>query len=118
LFVWSTTEALRDYQITNKNMEKIIKVQLRKDIVETPEGKNYYNDSVSIEDNGNLNVGSFDFGPDIDRMWGHDYEYDITTEKEWKDSVLLLLMQEHFKTASEFKKWIDQKSIPATTSLW
>ena len=99
-------------------MEKITQLKLRDDVVETVEGKNYYNDSVNIEDNGNLNVGSFDFGPEVDKMWGHDYEYDITIEKECKDSVLLLLIQEHFKTASEFKKWIDQKSIPATTSLW
>jgi hypothetical protein len=51
-------------------------------------------------------------------LWGHDYEYDITIDKEWKDTLLLLLIQEQFKTASEFKKWIDQKNIPATTSLW
>lgn len=99
-------------------MEKINKIELRKEMVQTPEGKNYYNDSVSVEDNGNLNVSSFDFGPEVDKMWGHDYEYDITIEKEWKDSLLLLLIQEHFKTASEFKKWTDQKGVPCETSLW
>lgn len=87
-------------------------------MVETAEGKNFYIDSVDIEDNGALHLGSFDFGPEVDKMWGHDYEYDITIEKEWKDTVLLLLMQEHFKSASEFKKWSDKKNIPSTTSLW
>jgi hypothetical protein len=75
-------------------------------------------DSASLKDNGDLNISSFDFGPKVDKLWGHDYEYDITIDKEWKDTLLLLLIQEQFKTASEFKKWIDQKNIPATTSLW
>jgi hypothetical protein len=51
-------------------------------------------------------------------MWGHDYEYDVTISKEWKDTVLLHLAKERFKTVSEFKKWLDEKEIPSETSLW
>jgi hypothetical protein len=114
----STTHALILRLQKIKKDEKVTKIELRKETVETPEGKNYYNDSASLKDNGDLNISSFDFGPKVDKLWGHDYEYDITIDKEWKDTLLLLLIQEQFKTASEFKKWIDQKNIPATTSLW
>lgn len=102
----------------NKNKEKITEIKLRDETVETPEGKNSYIDSANIEENGALHLSSFDFGPEVDKMWGHDYEYDITIEKEWKDTILLFLIQEHFKTTSEFKKWCDEKSIPSTTSLY
>lgn len=99
-------------------MEKINTIDLLNNKVETENGTSFYHDTVNIQEDGVLHLGSFDFGPDVDRLWGHDYEYDIYVEKEWKDTILLLLLQEHFKTTSEFEKWIDNKAIPSTTSLW
>ncbi len=99
-------------------MKKINTIELRKEMVETAEGKSFYNDLANIKENGDLHFGSYDFGPEVNKMWGHSYDYDVYIENEWKDTIILLLVQEHFKTASEFKNWIDQKSIPATTSSW
>ena len=99
-------------------MEKINTIDLRKEMVETVEGKNYYNDLVNIQENGKLHLGSYDFGPSVNKSWGNDYEFDVYIDLSWKDSILLLLMKDHFETTMEFKNWIDSKGIPCETSLW
>jgi hypothetical protein len=98
-------------------MQTIKEIKLRDEMVEKENGKTYYTDSVYIRDDGLLHVNSFDYGPEVERLWGDDYEYDIYVEKEWKDSILLLLLQEKFKSTSDFKKWLDSKGVLCTTSL-
>jgi hypothetical protein len=99
-------------------MAQIAEIKLRNETREGPEGRSIFTDSIDIDENKNLHLGSFDFGPEVDKMWGHDYEYDVTISKEWKDTVLLHLAKERFKTVSEFKKWLDEKETPSETSLW
>lgn len=96
-------------------MEKIKSITLWK----RKDEKNYSRDMVHIRDDGMLNFDSYDIGELPERVWGHDdYEYDIFVDVEWKDSILLLLLKEQFKTNGDFLKWADEKQLPYTTSSW
>lgn len=85
-------------------------------LFESSDVGSHRSDRVDTEQNGVLHFGSFDFGPAVDGFWGHDYEYDLSISADWKDTVLLLLIKEQFKSNSEFRKWADEKAIPYTST--
>ena len=96
-------------------MEKIREITLW----ERKDEQNYSRDKIHIEENGRLFLDSYDIGQLPERVWGHDdYEYNTYIEAEWKDSSLLLLLKERFKTNNDFQNWANEKKIPYTTSSW
>ena len=73
---------------------------------------------ISIKENGDLDMGLFEFGELVEKFMGGDHEVDVIVAKEDKDSVLLQLIQDKFKDVSEFKKWLKEHDIPFTESSW
>ena len=66
-----------------------------------------------IKENGDLQLEGQDIGPLVEEMWGDsDYEYWLTVDKDYKDTVLLRLIKERFSRETEFKKWLEEKQIP------
>ena len=92
-------------------MEKIKSIT----VFEREDEKNYCRDKIHVQENGNLHFDSYDIGELPEKFFGHDdYENDIFVEGEGKDSILLLLLKERFKTNGEFKDWADEKGLPLT----
>ncbi len=73
---------------------------------------------ISIKENGDLDMGLFEFGEMVEKYKGGDYEYDLVVAKEDKDSVLLHLIKEKFENTSGFKKWLEEHNIPFKESSW
>jgi len=76
---------------------------------------------VGIEDNGNLEMASFDGGKSVKEFYGEgaeDCEYFVKVDKDDKDLVLLWLIKEKFKLTTDFEKWLNEKKIPNKTDMW
>ena len=73
---------------------------------------------AQIVDNGNLVIDGLDWGELAHGMLGGDYEYSVTVDAKFKDSVLLLLLQEKFKDFPPAKEWLKEKGIPFTEWKW
>lgn len=74
-------------------------------------GKSYL-DAV-IRENGDLVLEGCDNGEMVREIWGDfDYEYWITVKADYKDTILLHLIQEKFDSESKFKEWLKEKNIP------
>lgn len=93
-------------------MEKITKLTLS----ESRNAGYVSRDTAEIYDDDVLHFDSFDFGSMVDKMWGHDYEYDIYVDGEWKDSILLLLIKERFDCSAGFRGWAEINSIPYSSA--
>ncbi|HUY00034.1 MAG TPA: hypothetical protein VMV49_10805 [Candidatus Deferrimicrobium sp.] len=67
-----------------------------------------------IDDQGDLVLEGYDIGDFVKEYWGDsDYEYWLRVKAEHVPAVLLWLIQERFKTDSEFRNWLDAKKIPS-----
>ena len=97
------------------NMEKIKEITFyRKE-----DEKNVSWEKASIEVDGNLRLDGYDLGETPLKFWGDDeYEYWLTVDKEWKDTILLLLAKERFEDFGSFRKWLDEKDIPNRFANW
>ncbi len=74
---------------------------------------------VSIQDNGDLRLDVNDCGQTPLKYWGDiDYEYWLNVDKDWKDTVLLLLIKEKFKRFSDLANWLEENKIPNTFGSW
>ncbi len=73
---------------------------------------------ASINKEGALVIDGLDWGELAHSMLGGDYEYSVTVKPEFKDSVLLLLLKEHFKDFPEAKKWLEEQGIPFINWTW
>jgi hypothetical protein len=74
---------------------------------------------AKIDNDGNLVLEGYDIGDSVEEFWGDsDYEYWLTVSQEYKDTVLLLLIQERFESSSEFKMWLESKEIPHKFDSW
>jgi hypothetical protein len=74
---------------------------------------------AKIDDEGNLVLEGYDIGDSVEEFWGDfDYEYWLTVSQEYKDTVLLLLIQEKFENSSAFKTWLEEKDIPHKFDSW
>ncbi len=89
-------------------MEKIKEITLYE--VRDKDGTSW--DKIHVESNGTLNLDSYDCGTRPEMFFGGDYERDIYVDAEWKDSILLLLLKERFKTIGNLREWADEKGIP------
>lgn len=78
--------------------------------IQTEEG---YNTLSVTAQGGDVYFVGVDAGPDIKARYGDwDYEYWMTVPKQYKDTMLLYLLKEHFSHFDEIKSWIESKSIP------
>lgn len=74
---------------------------------------------AKIDDEGNLVLEGYDIGDTVKEYWGDsDYEYWLTVSQEYKDTVLLSLIQERFGNSSEFMTWLEEKDIPHKFDSW
>jgi hypothetical protein len=72
-----------------------------------------------IQDDGKIEYERSDYGPLVEEVWGRDeYEYNVTVPSEFKDTVLLLLVAEHFADDKAFREWLEAKGVPFETSSW
>lgn len=67
---------------------------------------------ASIKDNEDLLIDGMDW------ITEHDYEYSITIEERFKDSVLLLLLKDKFPDFPEAKKWLEEQGVPFNYFVW
>ena len=69
--------------------------------------------SARIKENGDLVLEGQDLGEFVKERFGDsDYEYSLIVKAEYKDTILLNLIQERFADDSEFRGWLDEKQIP------
>lgn len=88
---------------------KINKIKLRE--IEIEGGKSYLD--ASISESGSLVLEGCDNGETVKKIWGDfDYEYQITVNNEYKDTVLLHLIKNSFDSESKFMKWLEEREIP------
>ena len=72
---------------------------------------------AEIRDNGDLIFSAQEQGHTAKEMWGHvDYEYWLTIKAEYKDMVLLALIEKLYACDSllvnEIKDYLESKGIP------
>jgi len=63
-----------------------------------------------------LTFEGHDLGPMANLAPGaedNEYEWFRTIEGKYRDSILLLLIKEHFKHDSEFDDWLERHGIPS-----
>ena len=95
--------------------EPVKKIELMREIA--PKDKRYLD--AMIDDEGNLVLEGYDIGESVKEYWGDsDYEYWLKIRKEWKDTVLLMLIKERFGRSSDLQTWLEEKEIPYEFSSW
>lgn len=81
--------------------------------------KNTTWETAKIKENGDLVLEGSGAGEICEMFWGDDdYEYWSMVDKKWKDTILLLLLQERFKSFEDVRKWLDEKKIPNQFQNW
>jgi hypothetical protein len=81
--------------------------------------KDYSKLIAKIDDDGDLVLEGYDVGETPEKYWGDsDYEYWLTVNKDYKDTILLWLIKERFENDSNFKDWLDEKGIPSQFYSW
>lgn len=81
--------------------------------------KDYSKLIAKIDDDGDLVLEGYDIGETPKKYWGDsDYEYWLTVNKDYKDTILLWLIKERFEDDSHFKDWLDEKGIPRNFDSW
>lgn len=74
---------------------------------------------AKIDEIGNLVLEGYDIGETPKNFWGKDeYEYWLTINKKYKDSILLLLIKDRFNSDTKFKQWLDERGIPSEFYSW
>lgn len=75
--------------------------------------KNTTWETAKIKEDGDFVLEGCSAGEISEKFWGgDDYEYWLTVDKKWKDTILLLLAQERFKSFEDFRQWLDEQKIP------
>lgn len=66
-----------------------------------------------IDDNGDLVLEGYDRGKFVQEHFGDsDYEYWLKVPRDWKDTVLLYMLREHFENDAGFRAWLEAHNIP------
>jgi hypothetical protein len=81
---------------------------------------------VSIDQHGDLEVGSHDFPGPLARPFAEggatEYSYFTTVEADAKDRLLLALLAEKYRgrpsAVEEFKTWCESAGVPCRFSTW
>jgi len=72
------------------------------------------NTSLRISDSGDLLIEVLNSGIQVKIVRGHwSYKDLLTIPSQYKDTVLLYLLKEHFTSLYEIKEWIKGIGIPA-----
>jgi hypothetical protein len=72
-----------------------------------------------ILDDGGLEIERSDYGPLVEEVWNRDeHEYNVTVAADYKDTVLLMLIQDYIRDDIAFRNWLEEKGIPFQTSMW
>ena len=96
-------------------MEKLSEVVLHK----TDTKDVFVEVKCTIESSGDLKISSYTIGQIAQDYVSHDdYEYEVIIDKEYKDTVLLLLIQDRFRSESELTTWLGLKDIPFEVETW
>jgi hypothetical protein len=74
---------------------------------------------ATINEKNQLVVEGLDYGPLVeDMLFCEDYEYSVTIDAQWKDTMLLLLLKERFHDFPPVKKWLKDNGIPHGQFSW
>ncbi len=73
---------------------------------------------AAIENNGDVLIDTSDWGTVPESSFNFDYEYSITVEERFKDSVLLLLMKERFADVLAAREWFQKHNLPFKENTW
>lgn len=78
---------------------------------------------AEIDEKGNLIMYTQDIGKTPEEVWGDsDYEFWVTVAAEYKDMVLLALIEKlyagHFSAVDEFREFLESKGIPHKFENW
>lgn len=74
---------------------------------------------AKIDEKGDLVLSGYDVGEAAEMFWGDsDYEYWLTVDKQFKDSILLLLIKDRFNSDTKFKVWLEENDIPNDFDSW
>ncbi len=66
-----------------------------------------------VDERGNLVLEGWDRGEWVkERTDDWDYEYWLKVSSEYRNTVLLRLLQERFAGETEFKEWLQAQGIP------
>ena len=79
-----------------------------------------------IDASGDLVVDGYDAGKNVESTWGdNEYEFSWTIPAEWKDTLLLRLLQERFASEPEWMQhetlcieWVRGHGIPVEFWCW
>jgi hypothetical protein len=75
--------------------------------------------SARIDDEGCLRMEGQDMGEAVENIWSHDdHEYCVSVDGSFKDTILLLLVKDRFKTVQEFRRWLALTHIPGQFYSW
>lgn len=69
---------------------------------------------LRIGEQGELVWEHYDAGPSTKEVYGdYDHESILWIEKNYKDTLLLHLIADHFNDREKFSEWLRSKNIPA-----
>jgi hypothetical protein len=76
-------------------------------------------DRARIDTAGALVCEGSDVGEAPEMFFGRDeYEYGLTVDADWKDTVLLQLLSDGFTTVGQARTWLKERGIPFRWSSW
>jgi hypothetical protein len=96
-----------------------ISARLSRIILRQKDERGSRTEEISITASGDLRIEGYDIGTGPKEFWGRDeYEFWQTVDGGWKDTLLLELLAERFKSVSEITNWLDEKGIPHRFNSW
>ena len=82
-------------------------------ICKSDDGKDSQSETVVIGDNGDVCADVIDRGELVMKCFGFSEHRDwYAVSKEWKDTLLLLLIKDRFERVYDFRDWLKEKEIP------
>lgn len=95
--------------------EKINKIMLK----EEKSDHSSHDVQAYINGSSGVSVDYYDLSPTAKSSYGgSDYEYIVSVDREYKDTLLLHLISEKFTDPQEFGMWCYEKGIEHDTWCW
>ena len=108
-----TLETLGEFQKNDCN--KITKIE----IVKTENDQSSTILSAKISDDGDLIIDDYFIGKFAQEVYDHDdSESFVKVKKDFKNTLLLLLLKERFQANSELRDWLSLNNVPYDFEIW
>lgn len=104
-----------DEDARDRDLPPIDRVVLR----DERDGKDTRHVEAAIDNQGDLVLSGQDLGPKVQAFFRtHEYEYFYNIPANYKDTLLLRLLEEKFKPEFLFDDWLKAHGIPYEFSNW